>query len=153
MADQWQPAQPVYSQPIQSGDYHKKLKEAEWGIRVAWIAGLVSSLLTLVFVLVLTQQAQSRGMAVKLQPLFFFEVALGFALTFGIFKRNLICAAAMLIYFCLSKVVQWMTPGVKLNSVAVFVAICLICCYIQGVIGCVKYRKLRAAQTAFAPVA
>lgn len=152
MADQWQPSRPVHPQPIPSGDSHKKLKEAVWGIRVAWIAGLVSSIVTLIFVLVLSQQAQARGMVVKLQPLFFFEVALSFALTFGIYKKNLICAAAMLGYFCLSKVMQWMTPGMKLNPIAVFVAVCLICCYINGVIGCAKYRKLQAAQTEFAPI-
>ncbi|GEM_PF-2045228 len=151
MADQWQPAPPAQSHVIPSADYHKKLKEAEWGIRVAWIAGLVSSIVTLIFVLLLFQQGQARGMVMKLQPLFFFEVALSFGLTFGIYKKNLICAALMLAYFCLSKILQWMTPEVKLNSIAVFVAICLICCYINGVIGCVKYRKLRAARPAFAP--
>jgi len=98
----------------------------EKAIRNAWIAGLISSTLTLIFTLTILEGS----------ILGFVDVFIGFGLTFGIYKKSRVAATVMLIYFSLSRINIWLavgwTPGIPAGIVFIYI-------FYKGVVGTFNY--------------
>lgn len=103
-------------------------------IRQAWIAGTVSTTLTLVFTVLALAGTSLLGFT----GWDIVDVLVMAALTFGIYKRSRACAVAMLIYFILSKALLFSATG-KINGI--FMALIFFYYYVRGVAGTFAYRK------------
>ena len=104
-------------------------------IRNAWIAGLISAAVTVIFVLIAIAGTSLLGMSAYQ----FIDVALILGLTFGIYKKSRICAVLMLAYFVWAKVVLIQQGHAK--GVGLFMAVVFFYFYLQGVIGTFAYHK------------
>lgn len=106
------------------------LKKAEDLIKVAWIAGVISGLLTLIFSLAPGGMLETWSVG---------DAILIFGLSFGIYKKSRICAVLMLVYFILSKMSMWAERGV---GPGLPVALIFGYCFIQGIRGTFAYYKI-----------
>lgn len=104
-------------------------------IRNAWIAGLISGLITLA----ITVYAVYGGAVAGIDGWNMIDVALIFGLTFGIYLKSRFCAVAMLVYFSLSKILMWVDAGAPQG---IFLAIIFFYYYWKGAVATFAYRKL-----------
>jgi serine/threonine-protein kinase len=104
-------------------------------IRSAWIAGLISAAVTVIFVLIAISGTSLLGMSAYQ----FVDVALILGLTFGIYRKSRICAVLMLAYFVWAKVV--LIQQGHANGIGLFMAVVFFYFYLQGVIGTFGYHK------------
>jgi len=104
-------------------------------IRNAWIAGIVSGCVTLVFTLLAMAGARVLGFSAWE----LLDVGLVFGLTFGIYKKSRTCAVLMLVYFTISKILL-ILEGARASGVVTGLA--FIYFYALGVIGTFQYHKL-----------
>lgn len=104
-------------------------------IRNAWIAGLVSAAVTLIFVLIAVAGTSLIGMSVYQ----LFDVAVILGLAFGIYKKSRICAVLMLAYFVWAKIVLIRLGHA--NGSGLFMAAVFFYFYLQGVIGTFAYHR------------
>ncbi|MBC3880680.1 hypothetical protein H8K35_02835 [Undibacterium sp. LX40W] len=103
-------------------------------IKNAWITGIVSGSITLIFTLIAMNGSQILGFSIWNLS----DVALIFGLTFGIYKKSRACAVAMLAYFLLSKIIVIAQTGSFNGGI---LAIVFIYYYVYGVIGTFAYHK------------
>ncbi|MGJ7500997.1 hypothetical protein ACSFBF_11610 [Variovorax sp. ZT5P49] len=104
-------------------------------IRSAWIAGLISAAVTVIFVLIAILGTSMLGIgAYQL-----IDVALILGFTFGIYKKSRICAVLMLAYFVWAKIV--LIQQGHANGIGLFMAVVFFYFYLQGVIGTFAYHK------------
>lgn len=118
------------------------LKSAESAINGAWMAGGVIGVLTLIWTgaAILFSSAGSRGAA--LAPLA--NVVILFAPSYGVWRKNKICAALLAVYFVSLvgwKAVSWtQTRTVPLGILTDFVAMSLC---LNGVRGAFAYHRIK----------
>jgi len=79
------------------------IDKAESKIKGAWMAGVASGTVTLVFTIVAMKRNVWDFTISNMG-----DVLLIFTLTFGIYRRNRACAIFMLVYFLVAKVLIWM---------------------------------------------
>ncbi len=103
-------------------------------IRNAWVTGIISGSITLIFTLIAMNGDQLMGFSVWNLS----DVALIFGLTFGIYKKSRTCAVVMLAYFLISKIIIISQTGSFNGSL---LAIVFIYYYVYGVIGTFAYHK------------
>ena len=103
-------------------------------IKNAWITGIISGSITLIFTLIAMNGNQLMGFSVWNLS----DVALIFGLTFGIYKKSRTCAVVMLAYFLISKIIIISQTGSFNGSL---LAIVFIYYYVYGVIGTFAYHK------------
>ncbi len=103
-------------------------------IKNAWITGIISGTITLIFTLIAMNGNQLMGFSVWNLT----DVVLIFGLTFGIYKKSRTCALAMLAYFLLSKIIIIVQTGSFNGSL---LAIVFIYYYVYGVIGTFAYHR------------
>jgi uncharacterized membrane protein (GlpM family) len=118
------------------------LIQAKKKIRNAWIAGLISGFLTLIFTLV---AATSESGAVNIQGTTasiwnLLDVFLTFLFTFGIYMKSRVAAIGMFIYFLISKLAMW-TAGPTLPGI--LTGVVFIYFYFEGARGTLAYHRLR----------
>jgi len=115
------------------GAQDRKWKKA---IRNACIAGTISGILTLLVTLIAVAGVDIPGLDFDLWTLF--DVFLIFALTFGIYKKNRVCAVLMFVYFVGSKVLMWKESGSVsgLGMAALFGYF-----FLQGILGTFAYHR------------
>lgn len=106
-------------------------------IRNAWIAAVVSGVITLFFSLI--GMAGGGGMGFDAWTLI--DAALIFGLAFGIYRKSRACALIMLIYFIGSKILMMM-DGFYSNPIGIVIALAFLYWYTKGVIGTFAYHKL-----------
>jgi serine/threonine-protein kinase len=112
-------------------------------IKNAWVAGAVSSVVTLV----MTLRAIAGNSVGGADVWWLTDVALIAGLTFGIYRKSRACAVLMFVYFLISKGVQF--AGGNIPVFGVLLAIFFLVFYFQGIQGTFAYRKaLAAAQLA-----
>lgn len=124
------------------------IAEAEKKIKIAWIVGVISGFVTLIFTLAAATSAGGTlavlGTTISLWT--FLDVFLIFLLTFGIYMKSRVAAVGMFIYALLSKLVMWFglsvasapaLPGVLLGIVILYL-------YFEGARGAITYHRLRA---------
>ena len=118
------------------------LKSAENAIYGAWLAGAVIGVLTLIWTItaILFSSAESRGAAAA--PLA--NVVILFALSYGVWRKNRICAVLLAFYFVFLvvwKTVSWtQSNAVPLGILTDFIAM-LLC--LNGVRGAFAYNKAK----------
>ncbi len=103
-------------------------------IRNAWIAGLISASITLIFVLL----AISGKVYLGFSEWEFFDVALLLGLAFGIYKKNRVCAVLMCLYFIAAKIVIFYETG---HVSGILMGSLFIYFYVQGARATFAYHK------------
>src|SRR5690606_1065310 len=96
----------VYSTPQSNLDMEKNIdvpEEVLKKIRNAWVAGLISIVVTFVFTLISILGTDILG----LDAFAFVDVFLMAIFTFGIYKKSRTCAVLMLLLFAANKVIMW----------------------------------------------
>jgi predicted Zn finger-like uncharacterized protein len=113
-------------------------EDTQWKkpIRNACIAGTISGVLTLLVSLICASGVDIPGLDFDLWNLF--DVLLIFGLTFGIYKKNRVCAVLMFVYFVGSKVLMWKESGSVsgLSMAALFGYF-----FLQGILGTFAYHR------------
>lgn len=108
------------------------LEKANKAIKVAWVAGVISGIITLI--------AALTGFA-GFNMGHIVDVALICVLTIGIARRSRIAVVMMLIYFIASKILLWF-EGKGLSGIGIFGAILFGYFFFQGIRGTFAYRKI-----------
>ena len=105
-------------------------------IRNACIAGTISGVLTLLVTLISASGVNIPGLDFDLWNLL--DVIFIFALTFGIYQKNRVCAVLMFVYFIGSKVLMWQESGSVsgLSMAALFGYF-----FFQGILGTFAYHR------------
>ena len=99
-------------------------------IKTAWVAGLVSASITLVFSMFRIQGFELLNLI---------DVALMLGLTYGIYRKSRVCAVLMLLYFVASKIIVIAETG---QASGIFMALFFLYFYWQGVAGTFAYSKI-----------
>lgn len=110
------------------------IAKADAAIKNAWMAGIVSGVITLIVTAVAMYGYSFMGFS----ALNLLDVALIFGLTFGIYRKSRVCAVIMLIYFIGSKIYLWMDTG-KLSGLPL--ALVFGYYFFQGVLGTFAYHS------------
>lgn len=105
-------------------------------IRGAWIAGSVSTVITLLFLAFAMSDINPLGIDVFA----FIDILLMGAFTFGIYKKSRTCAILMLLLFIANKIIMFLESGAIVE-----LPVALIFCwfYGRGVIGTFRYHQLK----------
>lgn len=121
-------------------------KQALVHIRNAWIAGLAAAGLTFIVGMAAANgTSMIQGMdASTLQLAGYVDVTIILVLSFGIFKRIRGCAIAMLLYFFISKLIQFTASGLG-NPFGALIALGLTYVFFQGVRGTSAYKIMKDA--------
>ena len=116
----------------------REAQDMTWkkSIRNAWIAGTICGVLTLLVTLISAAGVNIPGLEFDLWNLF--DVLLIFGLTFGIAKKNRVCAILMLVYFVGSKLLMWKESG---SVSGLPVAIIFGYFFLQGILGTFAYHR------------
>jgi hypothetical protein len=105
-------------------------------IKNAWIAGLISIGITLIFTLVSISGADILGLDASA----FIDIFLMAIFTFGIYKKSRTCAILMLVLFIANKILMWQHSG---SSSGLPLALVFLWFYTQGVIGTFQYHNYK----------
>jgi hypothetical protein len=103
-------------------------------IRNAWVAGLISAGITLVFTLLAVSGTRLIGFGAW-QLL---DVALILALAFGIYRKSRVCAIVMFVYFVASKIMLISQTG---NASGIVMALIFLYYYALGIQGTFAYHN------------
>lgn len=130
-------------------EFHKqddRYIDAMTKIRTGWITGLVIASLTFLMVSVVVLSGKSFA---GLSAFGYIDVLIGLGLSFGIYCKSRICAASMVIYYVLSKIVMMVLvsdsgPGATRGAGMIVVPIFITIALVQGAIGTFKYHELKA---------
>jgi len=114
-------------------------------IKNAWIAGIISSVVTLIASLLPLFGASIAGFNLFNLA----DVALIAGLTVGIWRKSRICALIMLVYFIASKVMLISKTG---NSAGLIMGAVFAYFYFQGVRGTFAWHKLQKETAGEPPV-
>jgi hypothetical protein len=125
-------------EPAIPADVLKKIKHA-------WIAGVISGVITLILTLLAMTGTTVLGFAAWE----LIDVACICGLTFGIYKKNRICAILMLICFIIAKILLMIEAG---KPTGVVVALAFIYYYPMGVVGTFQYHRFMRAHRTSPPV-
>jgi hypothetical protein len=125
------------------------IAEAEKKIKIAWIVGIISGFVTLIFTLVV---ATSAGGTVEVQGItvslwMFLDIFLIFLFTFGIYMKSRVAAVGMFIYALISKLIMWGAGFSAAGAPAlpgVVLGIAILYLYFEGARGAIAYHQLRA---------
>ena len=105
-------------------------------IRNAWIVGTICGVLTLLVTLISAAGVDIPGLDFDLWNLL--DVLLIFGLTFGIYKKNRVCAILIFVYFVGSKVLIWKESG---SVSGLPVAVIFGYYFLQGILGTFAYHR------------
>jgi serine/threonine-protein kinase len=118
------------------------IEKAKKAIKIAWIAGIIVGVSTLVFTIIAVAGSDVLGLG--LDEWAFVDIFLIFGLTFGIYKKNRVAALIMLIYFVGSKIFVFIqSPAIG----ALPLALVLGYFFFQGVRGTFAYHRIVKAET------
>jgi hypothetical protein len=111
------------------------LAEAKQAIKRAWIAGVISGVITLMFTLIVMRGTQIPGVSAWTLV----DVVLVFGLSYGIYRKNRVCAVVMLVYFAISKVYMMVVSG---RVVGIGLGLVFMYLFFKGIIGTLEYHRL-----------
>jgi hypothetical protein len=103
-------------------------------IRNAWVAGIISTVVTLVFTLLAIAGTSIAGIT-GWQLL---DVVLMAGLSYGIYRKSRTCAVLMLVYFLVSKILQVVEGG---KPSGIVLALVFFYYYAHGVAATFAYHK------------
>lgn len=108
--------------------------------RAAYVCGVISTLLTLLFTLLALSQGGLNFGAIDFSLWTFVDVALMAGFTVGLYFKSRTCAILMLVYFTFTKCVQ-VSRGV--NFFSIITGALFLYYYVQGVRGTLAYHRLK----------
>ena len=111
------------------------LAEATQAIKRAWIAGVISGVVTLIFTLIVMRGTQIPGVSAWTMV----DVVLVFGLSYGIYRKNRVCAIVMLVYFAISKVYIMVVSG---RVVGIGLGLVFMYLFFKGIVGTLEYHRL-----------
>ena len=110
-------------------------------IRNGWLAGVVSTAITVVFTVI----SMLGSRILDLDAYAFIDVAIMLGLSYGVYRKSRVCALLMFAFFTLNKLIMWTnagTPtGLPLSLVFFFM-------FGQGVVGTFQYHRVARAARA-----
>lgn len=109
-------------------DVHKKIKGA-------WVAAIVSGIMTLVVTIVALSGSAMLGFGAWNA----LDVVLIFGLAYGIYRKSRTCAVLMFTYFAISKIMLYMQTGQTSGALFGFIFLYF---FARGVMGTFEYHKL-----------
>lgn len=138
MGAAWQSQSPAAIPASDRGSSIAKAQDARWRkeIRNACIAGTISGVLTLLVTLIAIAGVHIPGSDFDVWNLV--DVVLIFALTFGIYKKNRVCAVLMLVYFVGNTVLIWYESG-SLSGLPTTLIFGYF--FFQGILGTFAYHR------------
>ena len=104
-------------------------------IKNAWVTGLISITITVVFTLISISGKDILG----LDAFAFIDVFLMAIFTFGIYKKSRTCAVLLLLIFVSNKVIMWFESG---TARGIPLALVFLYFYIMGIVGTFQYHKI-----------
>ena len=108
-------------------------------IKGAWMAGLVSAGITLLFVLI----SLGSGSAIMgINAWAFVDIGIFLGLAYGVYRRSRTCAVLLFLFFLLEKVAMFASAR-SMGSVPI--AIIFIYLYGRGMVGTFQYHRERKA--------
>ncbi len=108
-------------------------------IRNAWIAGLVSTVFTVIMIFISLFVTNMMG----LNAWSLIDVAIMAALTFGIYKNSRVSAILMFSFFALNKILMWAETG-SLSGLPL--ALIFFWFFAQGIAGTFQLHKLKKSR-------
>lgn len=108
-------------------------------IKSAWIAGLISGSITLVFALIAISGTDVQGVDAWM----ILDAGLVFGLVFGIYKKSRTCAVLLLAYFVVSKIIVMIEAG---RPSGLIFSLIFGYYFWQGIAGTFAYHKLKSAR-------
>jgi hypothetical protein len=106
-------------------------------IRNAWICGLISAGVTIVFILIAVFGGKNFA---GIDAWSIGDVVLILGLTYGIYRKSRTCAVLLFAYFVLSKILMWSASG---KPDGLLLALVFMWYYAQGIAGTFAYHKLQ----------
>jgi hypothetical protein len=113
-------------------------------IKSAWIAGLISASLTLVFVLIALAGKSFLG----IDAWGLIDVVVMAGLSYGVFRRSRTCALFLLGFFLLNKLLMWSEAE---TASGVPMALVVLWFFGQGIIGTFQYHRLQSSPDSTRP--
>lgn len=114
-------------------------QKAQQAIKVAWVFGIFSGVLTLL----ITTLSMSGVLDLDINSFSLFDVLLVWALAFGVYKKSRVCAVVLFIYFIMDKIYIIIATG---NMGGIVGAIIFGAVYFQGIRGTIYYHKNKNVQ-------
>ncbi len=111
------------------------MASADAGIKKAWVAGVISGVITLI----VTAAAMAGYSIMGFTSLNLLDVAFIFGLTFGIYKKSRTCAVLMFVYFVGSKLYLWSETG-KVSGLPL--ALIFGYYFFLGILGAFAYHRM-----------
>jgi len=108
-------------------------------IKGAWIAGCVSSGITLIVVLI----AMSGTSLFGIDAWSLFDVAFMLGLSYGVYRKSRTCAILLLALFVAGKILMWTQTGAPSG---LLLAIIFFWLFLQGVIGTFQFHSWKSEQ-------
>jgi hypothetical protein len=119
-------------------------------IRNAWIAGVISGTVTLIFTILAANGHDLLGLG--FDKFNYIDVVIIFGLSLGIYLKSRTCALLMLLYFVGSKIIIWQVLGKASGLVG---AVLFGYYFVLGIIGTFNYRSIKVQNgnsTAWRPI-
>ncbi len=113
------------------------IENARKHVTTAWLAGAVLVIITLVATMISLLARPLPGFTVWS----FADVAIGAALTYGIYRYSRVCALVMLAYFLVGKVLVWFQHGGSI-VVGIPIAIGFGYLFVDGIRGTFAYNAM-----------
>ena len=105
-------------------------------IKNAWVAGVISASITVVFILISLAGTSLGG----INAWSFFDVAVILALSYGIYRKSRTCAVLLFLVFLANKLIMWAGAG---NVSGFPLALVFLYFFAQGIMGTFQYHKAR----------
>jgi serine/threonine-protein kinase len=103
-------------------------------IKNGWVAGLVSVVITTIFILISLAGTSIAGMSAWAP----FDFALMSGLSYGVFKKSRTCAVLLLAFFALNKALILVGAG---SATSVGLALVFLWFFYQGVVGTFQFHR------------
>lgn len=114
------------------------IDKARTAIKRAWIAAVVSGTWTLAFTLLAMLTDDKRTFGGLFDAWTFIDVAIAYALAFGIYRKSRTCAVLMLAIFILGQVVA----RLEISSIGgILVPLIFVYLFAQGIRGTFVYQR------------
>ena len=113
---------------------------AQSAIKAAFICGIISTFITLVATAVGIYRSGIEVAGIQLNALLLIDVGIMLGFTIGLYFKNRGCAIGMLVYFLISKGMQWSRD---FNPASIVTGLVFLYFYARGAWGSVVFHRLK----------
>jgi hypothetical protein len=108
-------------------------------IKHAWVAGLVSGTITVIFVIL---ALSGNGMA-GIDGWAFADAVVILGLTYGVYRKSRACAVLLFAFFLANKLMMWSAAGPGGTAAGAPLALVFLYYFGQGIAGTFQYHKAK----------